>query len=91
MKECKDCIHTKGNDVSNFPCLGCYSGLNRDRPNFKGKLSPEIVVTNFRLECPTCHHTIKYKTCGNCGQMIDTSEVMIDFQIDEILEDDDMR
>jgi len=95
MGKCKDCMHTKGNDVSNFPCIGCYSNLNRDRPNFKKaiktKIKPEVIITSLYLECPICYKRLTYDTCSNCGQEIDISEMMIDIQVSEILDHDDMR
>lgn len=54
-----------------------------DENNMKRK--PEIAIENIKLIYPECGEELKTDICQNCGCEIDTREITIDIQPEEIL------
>lgn len=50
------------------------------------KKKPDVEILEVRLRCPECNYVLETDVCNNCGCEIDTDEIMIDIQPDEILQ-----
>lgn len=50
------------------------------------KMKPEVEIEVLHLLCPNCGEILESDVCGHCGCEIDTSEITIDIQPKEILE-----
>lgn len=46
---------------------------------------PQVEIIEIRLRCPECDCILETAICNNCGCEIDTSEVLVDIQVEEIL------
>lgn len=49
------------------------------------KKRPQIEIIELKLRCPDCDEILKGKFCDNCGCEINTEEITIDIQVEEIL------
>lgn len=52
----------------------------------KVKKRPQVEILELRLRCPECNYILESDVCNYCGCEIDTDEIMIDIQPDEILQ-----
>lgn len=52
----------------------------------KVKKRPQVEILELRLRCPECNYILESDVCNHCGCEIDTDEIMIDIQPDEILQ-----
>lgn len=50
------------------------------------KKKPDVEILEVRLRCPECNYVLETDVCNNCGCEIDTDEIMIDIQVEEILQ-----
>lgn len=49
------------------------------------KKSPEVEIGEIKLLCPDCGAVLTNSRCDNCGCEIDTSEITVDIQPEEII------
>lgn len=49
------------------------------------KKRPQIEIVDLKLRCPDCDEILKSKIYDNCGCEINTVEITIDIQVEEIL------
>ena len=49
------------------------------------KQKPQVEILELRLKCPECDSILESDVCGSCGCEIDTEEITIDIQVEEIL------
>lgn len=49
------------------------------------KKSPEVEIREIKLLCPDCGAVLTNSRCDNCGCEIDTSEITVDIQPEEII------
>jgi hypothetical protein len=58
---------------------------DKNKGEEKMKKRPQVEILELRLRCPECNYILESDVCNNCGCEIDTDEIMIDIQPDEIL------
>ena len=51
----------------------------------KLKMKPQIEIIELRLRCPECDCVLESAICNKCGCEIDTNELFVDIQVEEIL------
>lgn len=49
------------------------------------KKKPEVEIEEIKLLCPECGEVLTTDVCHSCGCEIDTGEITIDIQPEEIL------
>ena len=49
------------------------------------KQKPQVEILELRLRCPECDYILESDVCNNCGCEINTEEITIDIQVEEIL------
>ena len=49
------------------------------------KKKPEVEILEIRLRCPECDYVLESNVCNKCGCEIDTEELIVDIQVEEIL------